>query len=284
MHLLFNEHALQGGYLLLSHWGRPCFLYNHLFYFTLYPSYKSALQQLCYFQFNLFGCTTLPVGSLFPNLDLSPCLLQRKHRCLTTGSPANSLTHHFKGKKAEAQRDCDLPTEKLTFPEFGSLSSQDTQLECKCVSLGPLQDADNGEDAGTDRLCLYRRPVGTSLGLQTLALDIPEGAEHDSSSSHRNVAWPKNLFGLATTYDGKFRTNFLAAQQRAPVSPPETLAQRTSITFLVTFISEHKAWRRKWQPTPVSLPGESHGQRSLVGYSPRGLKSWTRLSNSTTSS
>ena len=27
-------------------------------------------------------------------------------------------------------------------------------------------------------------------------------------------------------------------------------------------------WRRKWQPTPVSLPGESHGQRSLAGYSP----------------
>ena len=27
-------------------------------------------------------------------------------------------------------------------------------------------------------------------------------------------------------------------------------------------------WSRKWQPTPVSLPGESQGQRSLVGYSP----------------
>ena len=27
-------------------------------------------------------------------------------------------------------------------------------------------------------------------------------------------------------------------------------------------------WRRKWQPTPVFLPGESHGQKSLVGYSP----------------
>ena len=26
--------------------------------------------------------------------------------------------------------------------------------------------------------------------------------------------------------------------------------------------------RRKWQPTPVLLPGKSHGQRSLVGYSP----------------
>ena len=28
----------------------------------------------------------------------------------------------------------------------------------------------------------------------------------------------------------------------------------------------------QWQPTPVFLPGESHGRRSLVGYSPRGRK------------
>ena len=28
------------------------------------------------------------------------------------------------------------------------------------------------------------------------------------------------------------------------------------------------SWRRKWQPTPVFLPGEFHGQRSLAGYSP----------------
>ena len=27
-------------------------------------------------------------------------------------------------------------------------------------------------------------------------------------------------------------------------------------------------WSRKWQPTPVFLPGKFHGQRSLVGYSP----------------
>ena len=26
-------------------------------------------------------------------------------------------------------------------------------------------------------------------------------------------------------------------------------------------------WRRKWQPTPVFLPGKSHGQRNMVGYS-----------------
>ena len=31
-------------------------------------------------------------------------------------------------------------------------------------------------------------------------------------------------------------------------------------------------WRREWLPTPVFLPGEFHGQRSLLGYSPWGHK------------
>ena len=31
-------------------------------------------------------------------------------------------------------------------------------------------------------------------------------------------------------------------------------------------------WRRAQQPTPVFLPGESHGQRILAGYSPWGRK------------
>ncbi|KAB0343717.1 hypothetical protein FD754_020643 [Muntiacus muntjak] len=39
--------------------------------------------------------------------------------------------------------------------------------------------------------------------------------------------------------------------------------------------SHSQVWgarNRKWQPTPVFLPGESHGRRSLVGYSPWGHK------------
>ena len=36
-----------------------------------------------------------------------------------------------------------------------------------------------------------------------------------------------------------------------------------SLTSLSLFTSMH--WRRKWQPTPVFLPGESQGWRSLVG-------------------
>ena len=36
--------------------------------------------------------------------------------------------------------------------------------------------------------------------------------------------------------------------------------------------NSHICWRRKWQPTPVLLPGKSHGWKSLVGYSPWGCK------------
>ena len=46
-------------------------------------------------------------------------------------------------------------------------------------------------------------------------------------------------------------------------------------------LSTRACWRRKWQPTQVLLPGKSHGWRSLVGCSPWGRKSWTRLSDFT---
>ena len=43
-------------------------------------------------------------------------------------------------------------------------------------------------------------------------------------------------------------------------------------TYIYMYVCIHIYWRRKWQPTPVLLPGESHGGRSLVGYSPWGHK------------
>ena len=41
----------------------------------------------------------------------------------------------------------------------------------------------------------------------------------------------------------------------------EGQTQLSDFTFTFTFMH----WRRKWQPTPVFLPGESQGRRSLVG-------------------
>ena len=52
----------------------------------------------------------------------------------------------------------------------------------------------------------------------------------------------------------------------------------TSSSFkgISTFIILQYFWRRKWQPTPVLLPGKSHGQRSLVGCSPWGREELDR--------
>ena len=67
-----------------------------------------------------------------------------------------------------------------------------------------------------------------------------------------------------------------------------TLAQRASQVALVVRNSPANAgdlkdegfdpwvgtipWRKKWKPTPAFLPGESHEQGNLVGYSPLGHK------------
>ena len=40
-------------------------------------------------------------------------------------------------------------------------------------------------------------------------------------------------------------------------------------------------WRRAWHPTPVFLPGESYGLRSLAGYNPWVRRSWVRLNDCT---
>ena len=56
--------------------------------------------------------------------------------------------------------------------------------------------------------------------------------------------------------------------------------QSTGVSALASFLLERdktdltwgtkQVWSRKWQPTPVFLPGEPNGQRSLVGCTPRG--------------
>ena len=57
---------------------------------------------------------------------------------------------------------------------------------------------------------------------------------------------------------------------RAPPAVQQTQVQS---------LGQEDPWRKKWQPTPVLFPGEFYGQRSLAGYSPRGRKCQTRLSN-----
>ena len=50
----------------------------------------------------------------------------------------------------------------------------------------------------------------------------------------------------------------------------------------VRFLDWKDAWRKEWLTSPVFLPGEFHGQRGLVGYSPRGRKESGRTEQLTT--
>ena len=56
-------------------------------------------------------------------------------------------------------------------------------------------------------------------------------------------------------------------------NPPETQEKACIAGDMFSIPGSGKIpWRKKWQPTLVFLPGEFHGQRSLVGYSPWGCK------------
>ena len=51
-------------------------------------------------------------------------------------------------------------------------------------------------------------------------------------------------------------------------NPPPSAGDRRDTGLIAGW--ERFPWRRAWQHTPVFLPGEFHGQRNLVGYSPEG--------------
>ena len=87
----------------------------------------------------------------------------------------------------------------------------------------------------------------------------------------------KRMLSVLHLQGNKFcpRTRSLEAHHFAGEPPHErtsSVAQREESACNAGGPSPGKIpWRRKWQPSPVILPGKSHGQRSLMGYSP-----WSR--------
>ena len=79
-----------------------------------------------------------------------------------------------------------------------------------------------------------------------------------SRFNHRNLGY---LF--------KSSYPLIRASLVAQWNPP---AMQESQEVRVQSLGREDPWRRKWQPTPVLLPGESHSQRNLAGYSPWGHK------------
>ena len=61
-----------------------------------------------------------------------------------------------------------------------------------------------------------------------------------------------------------FPSGVSGKKKKKTTSPPNAKDKRHGFDPWV----EKIPWKRAWQPTPVFLPGESHGQRNLAGYSP----------------
>ena len=111
---------------------------------------------------------------------------------------------------------------------------------------------------------MFRAACNPFLALGSgLTASSPEG-------SSASAAWTKSRM-LSRGWGGHTFTLLLPSVQNTWVCfSPEaafSLYARYYIRHFIYLLS-----RRAWQPTPVFLPGESHGQRSLAGCSPCGHK------------
>ena len=78
-------------------------------------------------------------------------------------------------------------------------------------------------------------------------------------------------------YSRKLCLEFLQGARQVALSGKNLPANAGDLRIMFDPWIGRIPWRRTWQPAPVFLPGESHGQRSLVGYVHTVAKSQTRL-------
>ena len=82
-------------------------------------------------------------------------------------------------------------------------------------------------------------------------------------------AWWAAVYGVAQS---RTRLKRLSSSSFTVGFPGGSVGQESTCQWRYCAWVGKIPWRRKWQPTPVFLPGESYGQRSLADYSPWGRK------------
>ena len=114
---------------------------------------------------------------------------------------------------------------------------------------------------------------------------IPPSIRVFSNESTLRMRWPKYWsFSLSMSFQRTPRADLLQnGLGGSPCSPRDSQESSPTPQFksinswALSFLHSPTLRRRKWQPTPVLLPGKSHGQRSLVDYSP-----WDHKESATT--
>ena len=112
----------------------------------------------------------------------------------------------------------------------------------------------------------------TMQGTQVRFLSWEDLLEKEMATHSSTPAWglpwteePGRLQSMRSQRVGKTeRLHFLPFPDSSVGKKPACQCRRLGFSPWVGKIS----WRRKWQPTAIFLPGKSHGQRSLAGYSP----------------
>ena len=135
----------------------------------------------------------------------------------------------------------------LEFPSFSEFSRLLWSTQSKALVSYPLDSF--------PATCLLSLSLPSKYVCGLLILSWEKAMAPHSSTVARKIPWMEEPGGLQSMGSLRVRHNWV-----------------TSFS-LSTFMH----WRRKWQPTPVFLPGESRGQRSLVGCSP-----WGRTESDTT--
>ena len=132
-------------------------------------------------------------------------------------------------------------------------------------------------------------PVSSTMGLPLRWVSLPS-----ASSTGASLSWAPAVLGLfhAEVVSARLNPshgtigegNGTPLQYSCLENPMDGGAWWAAVhgvaksrTRLSDFTSTFMHWRRKWQPTPVFLPGESQGRGSLVGY-----RLWGRTESDTT--
>ena len=115
-------------------------------------------------------------------------------------------------------------------------------------------------------------PAMQETQVQSLGQEDPleKGMATHSSILAWRIPWTRNLVGCGPRgRRGSDTTELLSTQTYRWKELYDSMITFPSFWYWVVGGSEiTNIWRRKWQSTPVLLPGKSHAWRSLVGYSP----------------